>query len=110
MILEKAEATKYFGILFGGEHHIPSELKEWGSGWSVIYRGDLATYDYDMLTRMVVLSHEMCLRGSIANGGPRGLKIIVHKRDRNGDNMSKRHPTLEENIAKIKQFRWPENI
>lgn len=111
MLLTKEEATKFFSIFYGGEHHIPrGGLKEFGEGWSVQHRGDLATYDFSDLTRLVVLAHEMCIRACVLQGGPGAIKIAIHKRIRESENMSTRHPTLEDNIKLIKQYRWPETI
>lgn len=109
--LTKEEATKFFSILYGGEHHIPGDLKEWGRGWSVIHRGGaMATYDYSDLTRLVILAHETCIRAEVRNGGPGAIKICIWRRERESDNMSQRHPALEDNIKLIKQYRWPENL
>lgn len=106
--LNKEQAETFFGILYGGQHHIPSEVKEFGYGWSVIHRGTMATYDFSELTRLVVLAHEMCIRAEISQGGPRGLKISIWKRDPEGDSMCTRHPNLEDNIKLVKRYRWPE--
>lgn len=109
--LTKEQATTFFSILFGGEHHIPrGGIKQFGSGWSVINIGDLATYDFNTLTRLVILAHEMCIRASVMNGGPNAVKIAIWKKDRNGTDTSTRHPTLEENIELIKKYRWPTDI
>lgn len=99
--LSKEDATTFFSILFGGEHHIPGKLKEFGYGWSVVYRGDFATFDYNMLTRLVVLSHDSCIRASIHQGGPGSIKITLWRRQREGS-MSERHPTMEDHVAKIR--------
>jgi hypothetical protein len=107
--LSKEDATTFFSILFGGEHHIPGNLKEAGYGWTVCYRGDLATYDFSMLTRLVVLAHECCMRAYVMQGGPGSIKIGVNRRMREGS-MSQRHPTLEDNINLIKGYRWPQEL
>lgn len=109
MTLSKYEAVTFFGILFGGEHHIPGTVKQYGNGWSVITRQELSTYDFDLLTRLVLLSHETCIRSCILQGGPGRIKIAIHRRVREG-NMFERHPTLEDNIAVIKEYRWPADV
>ena len=101
--MTKAEAVKFFAELYFGEHHIPAKgccgehgVKEFGPGsWSVNHRGDMATYDYDFLTRMVFLAHDKCYRVSVQNGGPRQVKIVVFKRDYREGSMAERHPTIE---------------
>lgn len=99
--LTKEEATKFFGKIYPGEHNIPGELKQYGSGWSVIHRGDIATYDFNMLTKLVVFAHDMCIRASIVPAGPQAVKICVHRRQREGS-MVERHPELDEHIDSIR--------
>lgn len=48
--LKKEDAISFFSELFYGEHHIPSELKNCGNGWSVKSdRSDMATTDLIIL-------------------------------------------------------------
>ena len=92
------EATEFFSEFYSGEHHIPGKVKEFGYGWQVNHdRGDLATYDYNQLTRLVFMAHEKCIRVSIMASSPRHIKIAIWKRQREGG-MSERHPTLEQAI------------
>lgn len=99
MKLEKQEAIDFFAEFFGGEHHIPNGLKEWGSGWCVNSgRSDLATYDFNGLTRLVFMAHDKCIRVEIKPSGPGMIKICLHKRQREGG-FSKEHPTLETAVS-----------
>lgn len=97
--LTEAEAEKFFSELYHGSHHIPDQkVHEFGRGWMVKHdRGDLATYDFNDLTRLVLMAHRDCYRASIMNHGPRAMKIAIWKRQRNGS-MSQRHPTIEQAI------------
>ncbi len=93
--LTEEEAIKFFSEFYQGEHHIPGKVKQFGYGWAVNHdRGDLATYDYDQLTSLVLMAHHYCYRVSVAPSSPRHLKIAVWKRQREGG-MSSRHPTIE---------------
>lgn len=105
MELTKEEAIKFFAAYYDGAHHIPGfEPKQFGPGWFVSDdRGDIASYDFSKLTKLVVLAHDMCIRVSIMPNSARTVKIAVHKREREGS-QSKRHPTLEEAVAKIREF------
>lgn len=96
-IMTKVSATKFFAILFKGEHHIPSEIKRWGSGWSINMYGDMATFDFSFMTRLVLLSHDCAVRSKVQQGGARRLKICIWQRIRDG-NSYERHPTIEEAI------------
>lgn len=61
----------------------------------------LATYDYRDLTRLVVMAHDRCIRAEIQPARGNALTIILSKRSREGG-QSDYHPTLEENVAKIR--------
>lgn len=62
----------------------------------------LSTYDFDELTRLVFLAHDMCIRVEIRNHGPNRLKLMFHPRKREG-NIAERHPTLEQAVAKWRE-------
>jgi hypothetical protein len=93
-------AEQLLSKVFGGMHHVYSARKE-PLYWSCEPSGDLSTYDFDTLTRLVFAAHEFCIRVSIINGGPRALKIMLHPRDGTTGAIYTRHPTL---IAAIE--RW----
>lgn len=98
----KEEATQFFADLFGGEHHINAEVKEHGRGWAIITSKDFATYDFNHLTKLVLLSHERCIRAEIDGCNKFGsIRIAIWKRQREGDIM-KRHPTIEEAIERFR--------
>lgn len=62
---------------------------------------DLATFDRDELTRLVVLCHDRCLRLEIAAAGRRQLKLGFSPRQREGSTYE-RHPTIEAAVASIR--------
>lgn len=96
------EATDFFSKFYFGEHHIPSPIKAFGTGWVVKHdRGDLATYDFDQLTRLVLAAHEQAIRVSIMPLNFNTVKIAIWKREREGG-MTKRHPTIEQAIESFK--------
>jgi hypothetical protein len=88
------EAVAFFATIYGGEHNIPGKLKEWGLGWKLSHPGELATFDSDKLTALVLLAHDRAIRVSIMQGGPRRLAIVLFKRQAAGKSMSERHPTI----------------
>lgn len=90
--MTQAEAMEFFGVLYLGNHHVP-KLTEFGYGWAVKHTGDLSTFDFDFLTRLVFLAHDRCIRAEVMQGGPRAVKIGIWKRVREGS-MSQRHPTI----------------
>jgi hypothetical protein len=104
--MSKKEALEFFGALFYGEHHIPGEVKECGSGWQISSNyTTLATYDYSDLTRLVLLAHDRAIRAEVQSKGMNRLIIKIHKREREGD-MTRRHPTIEDQIKTIRESNY----
>jgi hypothetical protein len=81
--------------LFGGEHHLPT-VYEFGNGVRC-RQPSMSTYDNDLLTRLVVLAHDHCIRAEISRDS-----IILHARQRNGE-FWQRHQTLETAITAIRK-------
>lgn len=63
---------------------------------------DWSTYDGELLTVLVVLCHEACIRMQIEPAGPRYLRLRFHKRQRTGGLME-RMPTIEDHVKSIKE-------
>lgn len=103
MNLTREEAFEFFSDFFFGDHHFPSEMKEWGNGWSMAVTQSISTYDFNHLTRLVLMAHDRCIRVEISPRGMNRMLIIIHKRVRGKESMSKVHPTMEEAIHFIRQ-------
>ncbi len=101
--LTKEEATDFFSKMYGGEHHIPSNVKSWGVGFCIEDFAGMATFDFRQLTRFVVLCHDNCIRGEIRPSSPRSMKVCIWKRQGREGDISKRHPTLEDNVTEIRK-------
>src|SRR3954462_15611397 len=58
--------------------------------------GQLSTWDFDMLTRLVFLAHDHCIRVAIrpVNGFTFGIQF--HPRKSHAGSIFERHPTIEE--------------
>lgn len=103
-----SEAEEFFGMVFRGRHHIPSEVKPFGRGWKVNARfGALSTFDFDDLTRLVFLAHDRCVRVEIVQGGPGRVGIAIWKRHCREGDFCERHPTIERALAAWRE-RYPE--
>lgn len=101
--LTKEEATAFFARHYNGEHHIPGyDVKQFGYGWCIHHdRGEMSTYDFDQLTRLVIAAHDDCIRvgiDAIRNGI---IRIAIWKRERIGG-MSESHPTIEQAIERFR--------
>ena len=90
----------------GGDHHLP-KVKEFGTGICINYYGDLSTYDWNRLTRLVLLAHRDYVRVEIASSGPRMVKVIAHRSapTTNGDKQWMRHPSLDDLVNEIQQMK-----
>lgn len=100
------DQVECFGLLcdlMGGAHHVP-DVFAFGRGIKVnIYSGYLSTFDFDYLTRLVVFAHDRCIRAEIVQGGPGRVGVALHRRHTREGDISKRHPTIEEAITRIRK-------
>lgn len=95
MKITHEQAIEFFSELYFGKHHIPAKVLPWGDGWCVNHYGDLSTFDFDTLTRLVFLAHDSCIRVELSQGGPRAIKIAIWKREGRTGRIYDRHPTIE---------------
>lgn len=97
--MTREEAMAFFAELYYGEHHVPNNLKKFGPGWRISHLGELATFDYDELTRLVFLAHDRCVRVGISRSGPNHVQIAIWKRTGREGRFDERHPTIEQALA-----------
>ena len=98
------ECAKLLADLFGGFHHITTPIRAFGSGIELnAHANHLATYDFDGLTRLVVLAHDRMVRAEIRPSGPRMLKFALWKRHTREGSMFERHPTMEDAVRTVRQ-------
>ena len=64
--------------------------------------GGLYSYDDDKLTRLVVLSHDRCLRLEINPCNFNHLELLFHQRNRI-DDFYHRMPTMEDHLTDIRK-------
>lgn len=83
--------------LFKGFHHIPNTPKAHGRGIELNFKPSyMATFDNDMLTRIVIMSHNWGVRAEIGGSGPAMIKLRLWKRHSRDGDVCERHPTIEE--------------
>ena len=93
--------------LMCGFHHSYGKIKASGENGILINEqnaNSFATFDYDYLTKAVVLAHDRMIRFSISPSGPRILRLTYHKRKLRSGDMAERHPTIEAAIEKVRTF------
>jgi hypothetical protein len=94
-------AERVLGWVFGGLHNCPRIHKD-RFGWAVNTSYDLATFDSDRLTRLVIAAHDHCVRVAIEPSGPGLVKICLWPRNGREGRMFERHPTIEEAISALR--------
>lgn len=87
----------------GREHHL-GRLSHFGYGLRMTTQMDLATFDSNQLTRLVVLAHKHLCRVAIDPAGPMRLAIRVWARKAEGC-LIVRHPSLVDLIEFCEQHR-----
>ena len=100
----------------GGEHHL-NTVKPFGAGVCVNHMGDLSTYDFDGLTRLVILAHRDGVRIGVKSGAPCMVQITAFRRQigelidgrqtglRGRLPMSQWHPGIDNLIAQASAAR-----
>jgi len=98
------ECYEMLGDLFLGFHHVTGRLHEWGTGIKLNTTSvdAFATFDFDRLTRTVVMAHDRMIRVEICPSGPGMLSLVLFKRHTREGPMHQRHPTIEEAISAIR--------
>jgi len=89
-----------------GAHHVPT-VKPFGSGIKVSVNScALSTFDFDLLTTLVLLAHDRCVRAELTNGGPGRTGVVLHRRHARKGITWQRHPTMETALD-LHRRRWP---
>ena len=101
---DQFECLLMLADLFHGLHHVFGNIQPSGGGIVINTRhvGSFATFDFDAITRAVVMAHDRMIRFEIAPSGPGMLKLFFHKRHKREGAMHERHPTLEDHVTAIR--------
>lgn len=91
------------GYAFGGWHHV-GDPKRCGTGVKFSTYGGLATFDFNQLTKLVLISHAVRVRAEIGQGGPRQLNVYLHPRIDKPDSWSDHHPSLADLVASAQKL------
>lgn len=97
--------AKFLADLFGGFHHLFGKIHGVRDGIYINCTNagnHFATFDFDYLTRAVIMAHDSCIRFSIEPSGPRMLQLWATRRTCREGDISERHPTLEAAIKRIR--------
>lgn len=84
---------------FGGWHHVEKREACGNGGVKFYVWGTLSTFDFTVLTKLVLAAHAMRVRAEVGQAGPKKLKIWLHLRENKPDSWSEHHPSLDDLIA-----------
>jgi hypothetical protein len=94
--------------LFAGIYHEQAAVRNKKVNWmdthyiSICIYGQLSTFDFDKLTRLVVLCHDHCIRCEVEGAAPKYLRLnFTHRVGRVGSGYEQ-HPTIEDAIARMR--------
>jgi hypothetical protein len=62
------------------------------------------TWDSNQLTLLVLLAHEMCVRVEVKPCNMQYLKLCFSPRDCRDGDIYKRHPTIEQAAASLREY------
>jgi hypothetical protein len=96
-LLEKVDL--FIDFVFGGRHHTRKVI-EHSNCFEIRFWQDVSTWDCNIMTKIVVASHDLGLRASLDANGMRGLKLTLHSRATRASSITG-HPTLEQHLEKI---------
>lgn len=104
MTAEQRECLDMIASVFHGEHHAPQNVFAFGRGIRCsVASQKLSTFDFDYLTRLVVLAHDHCIRVEIISSGPGLIGIVLHKRQGRIGDIWSRHPTIEDAVVRVRE-------
>ena len=104
MTADQKECFEFLCEIHNGGNHMFGKVQPSGEGLMINSQTFAAsTFDFDNLTRAVILAHERMIRFEICPSGPRLLKLFAHKRHQREGRMHERHPTIEEAIASVRK-------
>lgn len=98
------ECACFLADLFLGFHHVRGNIRQCGRGIEINTRNNnwAASYDFDGLTRAVVMAHDRMIRFEISPSGPGLMRLRIHKRHSREGRMWEKHPTLESAVERIR--------
>jgi hypothetical protein len=102
------DVADFLGDLFKGIYHLNlTSLRKvaWNNPYfiRVTINQGLATYDFDELTRIVVLSHDRKIRVSVEPLARSYLSLLFHKRITREGSIMERMPFLDDHVAQIRE-------
>lgn len=103
------ECAEMIADLCRGWHHVYNPIREHGNGIKTgMNSGQMSTYDFDLLTRAVIMAHDRCIRLGVVQSGPRMIGLTLYKRHSRTGQMNERHPTIQEAVTAYHNPNYPQ--
>ena len=104
------EVADFLNDLFDGIYHVERDVLrvDWTNPYHICLnlRGhDLSTYDGSLLTMLVIGAHDRAIRVQLEGIAPHTTQILFHPRQRDGDRIFQRHPTIQEAVERWSKLR-----
>lgn len=102
---DQFECYQLLADIAGGFNHLHGRVKNSGCGIRINTESlinNMATFDFDGLTRAVVMAHDRMIRLQISASCQGMLAFTAHKRKSRSGRMHHRHPTIEQAIQNIR--------
>ena len=92
----------FLSRLFGGFHHCP-RIRERRYGVACSPYGDkMSTWDSNLLTKLVVMAHDNCVRASILPAGSNQTRIVLFRRslrpEQTDEPIGRSHPIMAQHV------------
>lgn len=96
------------GDVYRGFYHLPHGVcytPNWEDPMyiSVSVLDQLATYDSNLLTRLVVLAHDRLIRVEVQSSNPGRVKLGFSRRSSREGSIFERHPTIEQAVSDLRK-------
>ena len=91
--------------LFNGFHHTPT-IKQCGHNSICVNTRTayFSNFDYDYLTKAVIMAHNWGVRIEIRGSGPGMFKLQLWKRHKRTGGMAERMPTIQDMVERYKDY------
>jgi len=93
--------------MFGGSHHVHEKVHPvCDFGIKINTQRDFATYDFNLMTQIVIMAHKRAIRVEFSGSGPNMVKLTITARQHDKESKLsyyERHPSLEDLITKCKE-------
>jgi hypothetical protein len=101
------QVADLLGDLFVGLYHLEGAASlDWANDHHIevrVVHKDWASFDSNLLTKLIFLAHDRCLRVSLNPRSHHAMTLLFHQRKREGG-VWERHPTIEQALEEHRKW------